>query len=62
MKSYSDRNLNLIWRVGREAAICGRFIVDDCPYVDATRKRAWTLGFMAGLEIARAESRMNGKK
>lgn len=47
-------NLNDIWRMGRDRAVFGGS-VGDCPYSDMVRKRAWVLGFTAGLEILKGK-------
>lgn len=49
--------LNTIWRTGKKAALNGE-TVDDCPYRQEPRKRAWVLGFKAGLEILRNPNRL----
>lgn len=48
----NTNNLNLIWREGRDRAVAGG-VTADCPYNDVVRKRAWILGFSAGIEILR---------
>lgn len=52
--TMNTNNLNLIWREGRDRAVAGG-VTADCPYTDTVRKRAWILGFSAGLEIVRGK-------
>lgn len=49
--------LNMIWKLGYQAAING-FTIGDNPYKHDPRKHAWVLGFKAGLEIVNNPTRL----
>ncbi len=47
-------NLNEIWRDGRNHVVTGGKTSDN-PCFDMVRKRAWIIGFKAGLEILKGK-------